>query len=521
MKTPSCGTETRERIFQIGIQLIAAVTFLALAFIVYGHVYSNGLCCADDSTNAIVAKNLAFGKGYSNSVRFDGIPGLARFDPNISTGPTLNLPAALLIYVFGNVPWAPGFVTATISFILILFAAFLLHRLASPSRVATFICIWLFFLYSMTAGLHFEHWYSLIGEIPAALFCVLGAMAVASNPHKRLAIVVSSLLYGLALVTKLLAFLAFVPIIAWLLFRFIFEKDDRIRRATDCLWAAIAYASPFVLFETWKFAMLGPQFYIRNFKEFGSIFSAYSGTVGSGDLATLVGGAMQKYRSNSLIMQQHFGYSPLILSLVAVVVSVLVFKYCMDNRIKLLLASLIGAALTNLTWWLFSSSGWPRYELIGLIMYFSALSCIVFIGQSRIIIGSIIALLLSLFWVGYPRFAEPVKFALTYRYAYTPRVTNLVRAVAELNALRQKEPFVMGWWATAGDLEYSMPTIGNFVRNDHVDQRRGSDGLILVRNKVWVAWGTTPDFTEWEKNCNEVLLDAPPYLISRCPLDSK
>src|SRR5437870_844873 len=70
-------------------EFVAALMFLALAVIVYGHVFSDGLCCADDSTNAIVANNLAFGKGYSNSIPLDGNPGLRQFDPRITTAPAL------------------------------------------------------------------------------------------------------------------------------------------------------------------------------------------------------------------------------------------------------------------------------------------------------------------------------------------------------------------------------------------------------------------------------------------------
>ena len=40
---------------------------------------------------------------------------------------------------------------------------------------------------------------------------------------------------------------------------------------------------------------------------------------------------------------------------------------------------------------------------------------------------------------------DPVKFVLTYKYSYTPRVVNLLKTAAVLNGLRQDEPFVMGW----------------------------------------------------------------------------
>ena len=117
-------SQNSDRCFQAG----AVILFVIFAVIVYGHVFSNGLCCADDSMYATVAKNLAFGKGYVQSTPLDGSIGLRSFDPAVGTGPTVIVPAAALVYVVGNVPWAPGFATATISFSLLLFLGFILLR---------------------------------------------------------------------------------------------------------------------------------------------------------------------------------------------------------------------------------------------------------------------------------------------------------------------------------------------------------------------------------------------------------
>src|SRR5437762_12376007 len=77
----------------------AVILLVSFAVIVYGHVFSNGLCCADDSMYATVAKNLAFGKGYAQSTPLDGSVGLRSFDPGVGTGPTVIIPAAVLVYV--------------------------------------------------------------------------------------------------------------------------------------------------------------------------------------------------------------------------------------------------------------------------------------------------------------------------------------------------------------------------------------------------------------------------------------
>jgi hypothetical protein len=219
------------------VRLPPVLTFIAFAFIVYGHVFSDGLCCADDSTNAIVAKNLAFGRGYANSLLLDGTPGTRLFDPRITTGPVLNVPAAGLIYVTGNVPWAPGFVTATLSLSLLLTIGAVLSRIAGPQRSAAYASIAMLVFYTKTAGVHFEHWYSLIGEIPAALLSIAGTVVLA-RPGKTRGDMSAGLLYGLALMTKMLALLSVIPVAVWLLFRVGRATSDRLRYAVDALWGS-------------------------------------------------------------------------------------------------------------------------------------------------------------------------------------------------------------------------------------------------------------------------------------------
>src|SRR5207244_492740 len=270
------------------ISAIGAIAlFVIFAVIVYGHVFSNGLCCADDSMYATVAKNLAFGKGYVQSTPLDGSIGPRPFDPAVGTGPTVIIPAAALVYVVGNVPWAPGFATATISLSLLLFLAFVL--LCNTNAGGAYVCTSILLLYSLTAGIHFEHWYSLLGETPAALLCVAGAGVLARHPERRSSILVASLLYGLALMTKLLSLLAFIPVAVRLLFTAM-RSQDRNRHLTNCVLSAIAFATPFALFEVWKVHVLGPQLYQQNTMEFLAFFKAQSTAAngGSGNIAAVI-----------------------------------------------------------------------------------------------------------------------------------------------------------------------------------------------------------------------------------------
>ena len=520
-QSPGSSPSTLDTILRRGMLVAAMASFLLFAYLIYGHVFSNGICCADDSTNAIVAKNLAFGKGYSNSVSFDGTPGLIPFDPNITTGPTLNVPAAAMIYIFGNQPWVPGFITATASLILLLGIMIALRHELGWHKVSLYLFLLLFCLYSMTAGLHFEQWYSLLGELPAALLCIAGAAVLARAPSRRSTILWSAALYGLAALTKLVALLSFAPVFVWLLWQVVTAKGHRNRRrfVVNFLGSLCALFLPFAGFELWKLAVLGFHSYLVSLSNLLVFIRFYS----SGATAPSAFGQglspMQKCLAYAPAMYQHFGFSPLELLLVLAMVVMLVCYYPAEPRIRLYCLWLSGGALVYGVWWLLFSTGSPRYSLIGLSIYFAAVACVAFISLPRPIVGSIAVLVGLLFSSGYPRLVEPLKFVQTYKFGYTPRVVNLMKTAKLLEQLRPDEPFVMGWWATAGDVEYGLPTVDNFIRYDNLDIRSNNRQVILVRNQKWVDWYKIQQFEALEQRCNDILLAAPPYVVSKCPVE--
>ncbi len=381
LQTDSHLVPTAAKALKNPVCLAAIGMFLILAFLIYGHVFSMGVCCADDATNAIVAKNLAFGYGYSNSILFDGTPGLKLFDPAITTGPTLVLPTASLIYVVGNVAWAPGFVTATASLLLLFLVALGLWKYNSCSSVSAYLCLLMFLLYSVTA-IEFLQWYSLVGEIPAALLAVLGAVLLASQPERRSAVAMSAFMYGLAFMTKTLALLCFVPVVLWLLAR-TGRPATRRQRSGDCFIGVLAFVAPMLGFELWKALSLGLPSYIRNLQESLTFFTTNSGTLGSGNVTAAWTAAWSKCLQAAGVMHHDFGYFPLAIVLVATAIAALIYRYAGSHNTRLLFGLLLAGALVNLAWWFFTSNGWARYALIGLFLYSAAISCVVFIEQPR------------------------------------------------------------------------------------------------------------------------------------------
>jgi len=449
---------------------------------------------------------------------FDGRPGLKLFDPGITTGPTLNIPAAILIRLFGNLPWVPGFVTATVSILLLLVIAIILSKSVGRVRSAVYLCVLIFLLYSLTAGLHFEEWYSLIGDMPAALLSIAAVAILVMHPDRRSVIAICGLVSGLAMMTKLLAFLSFAPICVWLVWRVVSTRTARC--LIDSVTGLFAFVLPMACFEAWRASSLGLRQYLQNTQEFLAFFTSRTNANLGNSAEGLSLGLFQRFATYSGAMHQHFSFSPLGLFAVLVGIAIFLHNTLEGENIRLLFGCLAGGALMNAVWWCFLSNGWPRYALIGLCLYFAAVSCVVFTRQPRKLIAVVTLLMVVNFSASYHRLLEPPRFVIANKFAYTPRVINLLRTVDFLKNLKQHRPFVSGWWGTAVDVEYSMPEVGNFIRSDHLDATRQRPDLILVRNEIWVKWIKDEQLALWEQRCNEVLLDAQPYVVMRCPANA-
>src|SRR5215510_7938742 len=81
----------------------------------------------DDAHNANVAKDLAFGVGYSTSYHE-----LVPFNPEATTGPAMLLPAAAFVWLFGNRYWVPTFAVVVCLWAALGLVLFLLRPYLDP-----------------------------------------------------------------------------------------------------------------------------------------------------------------------------------------------------------------------------------------------------------------------------------------------------------------------------------------------------------------------------------------------------
>src|SRR5207247_9005143 len=102
------------------------------------------------------------------------------------------------------------------------------------------------------------------------------------------------------------------------------------------VFGRIVLAVPFVRVELWKLSVLGLRLYRLNTIEFLGFFSAQStaDNGGLGKVTAVMANALKTYSNNSAVMQR-FGYSPVVLLLVAALALFLLWRHADSDFIKL------------------------------------------------------------------------------------------------------------------------------------------------------------------------------------------
>jgi len=492
---------------------ISAAFIVGFLYLVYGFVFSNGLCCADDAFIATAAKNLALGHGYATSVPHQGIEGLQLFDPWLSTGPTLVFPAAALIKLFGATPWAPGLATALVTTLLLVVLTVFVGRRVGLLRGVTYLALMLALQYTLTAGPRFAQWYSLLGEVPAAILTVLGIAILAWGRGGRRKVAWAFLALGLAFITKSLALLGAVPVGLWLVVLIVRSRGRNRHEWIDLTVGAGSFIAPFLMFEAWKAVSLGRDKYLTNVKDSITFLSTTGAGGGGADSASL----WKRIVANSAVLRDNYGFGPLLLVLLVVALGLLV-RASADQRTKIFCWLTLAGGLTELLYFVTWSKGNPRYALIGLLLLAAGAACVVMVDTpARAVVATAVVVALSC-WPANSRLLAPVTFPPDGLFRPNQRVQNLQSTAKFLTGIHRNNPLVGSWWATVDELEYSLPTVSNFVSDGLGDMR---DGRLLARNEFWVNHARSPNFTKWEQTCDKVIFEAPPYLVTQCPTDPR
>jgi hypothetical protein len=482
---------------------LVAIGALA-AFVVFASlkVQAKGVCCADDAFIAHVAKNFARGEGYVSSLR-DDTPLYTRraFDPMISTGPTLLLPATALMAVFGNEGWVPGATMVLATLALLLAMRLALAKATDPVRLDFAVPVFLALCIAFTA-LHLEHWYALLGEVPAALLLVLACLLPATRGLDPRTGAWSGVLLGLAFLAKTLAalyFAAFVVVVAAACSPF--APGARGWKSPAFLVAvSVGFALPVLAFEAWKLATLGVHGYVRTWVRFLGV----AGPLAVGGAAR---GAATRIADGSAAFYARFGISLLELNVINWAAVLIARRHA--GTFALFLAALAAGVTLQTAWWLLSSNGWPRYMVIGLVVS-AFLATVPLFCLRRPRHAAIYLLVLAIWCIGlWPRtVAQVTDLDASSRIG-------LERTVAFLQGRREALPYLGQWWATVADLEYRLPGSVHFRAHQAVTPEDWQRSFLVVVNETFVLRDDDV-FRQLLARCGAPVHEAHPYRVYRC-----
>lgn len=245
--SPAGWSPARSRSLVHGALLVFVIAVYAVLFV---HEARAGLEF-DEAYNLEVARNLAAGNGYATYGWKTGTT-LRPFDPFVTTGPTLLMPAGLLWRIGNGTLWLVRLVPLAY-FSLFLFSIWRLARrnfgrwaalatLCSPLLITVATNDLL--TRSLTVG-------RFVGEFTAVAFIFAAVLALSSGDRTLLA----GLMAGLAVQTKAnFVEVGLAVMLSWMIARWIIDRRFPLKGA---LLGALGAVLPTVLFEIYVLISLG------------------------------------------------------------------------------------------------------------------------------------------------------------------------------------------------------------------------------------------------------------------------
>ena len=495
----------------IGLSNLSALILL-LIFVVMALslVFSRGVCCGDDAYFAIMAKNLAHGLGFTSTVQPFATHYIAQqFDPLIGPTPAIIFPAALFIKIFGNTYWAPGLSNVILWSSLLIIIGILLQRNNYGIGFVFFTFSFLYLAFTFMP-IHFEHWYALLGEIPAALLIILAILCFFYR-NSVLNQILTGLLFAFAVQAKFLALIGFlVFLIAHVLIypreqpgEFTFSLKLYLKRLLNL---GIGFSLPYIFFESWKFLILGPHNYVENWRGYFEYIRSDGATLDqSASLIVLLAERLSLLLDRFGILLPNVGF---VLMLVWLMIK-------RDQTLKQLYVVLVLIIAAYSFWWIFFSTGRARYFIISLILLIFVISLPLLSRKPKLQLYLYFVLIILFTSNNWAQLKRPFE-GLNGRY-FSP--TSNTRALLEVSKILNQNTYndegriATEWWATAADIEYLMDDSLNFT-TVWDKQLRNDDSFWVAANTRFTSQGEM-NFMDLLKNCKDVQqIDV--YVLAKC-----
>jgi hypothetical protein len=463
------------------------------------------LCCADDAGYAVVARSLAEGRGYRSTLAYSSAAAAGDlFDPRIGTGPASILPAAAAIALAGAQPALPGVLHVAHVLALLLLAIAVVAAPLAPSRRAALAALFVL-LVLITGTYHLEHWYALLGEVPAAL-CLIVATGLWARREEKGRGWLAGAACGVAVLHKLVALFGALALPLSLLVRAIAGATPARRRARDAAAWTGGILAPLLVFELWKWAALGGAGWLANQRAtFGFLSSQ-----GLGEPAPAALGALLVERGDQLA--ERFALSPL-LALLTLPLAFLALGRA-EGRLRTAGRTLLLAAALEAVYWLFLSIGWPRYLYVGLVIHLFAIALAVAATRGRAWRAALLVVTVAAVVPGLPRLRLPFAHLAAARHSEASELAAARRVAAVIRAEAPVASILTENFAQVATLEYLAEQPGRFRNIDSRDVATAPGQLFIVHDSYRFSHG--PEHERLLARCAEVTLVDGPYRLYRC-----
>lgn len=391
----------------------------------------------DDSWYSSTARNFAAGRGY---VTIYGET-IRDFDPWVTAGPAVILPAAALYFAFGNHYWAGDMAVAilTIPALGAVFWLLATRWKLSPVLIALMATLILLFSNERTSDGQIYRflflWSHLMAEIPAGAFVILSALLLSIARSNWRLHSLGGLFLGLALYSKLYVFFAVPGFL--LAYGMMLHRERRVQPVMALAAGGLVIS---VAFELFRLAELGSlHSYVQNTREAVHFYRTWGDLIGS-DSSTL----------ESLSQQLKIGLlvaAPFLIWLVLLMydkVRAAAHDGVAGEKFTFGMILVVAAVTHFIWWWLINDAGWIRHMVPAFMYAIVGLFVLATLARVSLVryAGLLVAIVLVLPQIG--SFQD-----------FTPMVRQEPRLAALINTssyMRSLDPLNVsfwgcGWWA--------------------------------------------------------------------------
>ena len=407
----------------------------------------------DDAGFAQLAKNMLNGEGYSG-VLFNK---LYPFSYVVATsGPTVVIPAAAAIFLFGNTYWAISLANVFLIWGLIIIIFIAADAIFEKEKKWLFCFLALFFCLLFSTGgkesLGIETndsialWHLLMGEVPAAFCVISGIFLLLSATTNWKKILAGGLFLGLAVMAKTITALAVATVSLIFALRIICDKKIIISKKIKLLtFTAAAVIAPTFLFEMVKILSLG----WRAYKEFQVDSAAFYKIIGA-----VENNAWQRFSNLNVIFGAGYVCSLLSVFLISC------FSLKRHSTSSLIAVTLFGCFVIHLIWWInFSMMGSYRHFMTGLLYFCVGLAVVVTnIDYKNELQSAITSFLIFFLVIGR---LVLINYDFNFNFEKTDKLKEQLEIVEEVKALEARGVNLFACGVNF-ELEYLLPGSRHF-----------------------------------------------------------